>query len=178
VRGDRTINLAEAAVVRRIFRDYAAGKSPKRIAVELNMDGITAPGGGQWGFSTLNGNVSRGNGVLNNELYVGRLIWNRQHFIKAPETGKRQGRLNPKEDWIVQEVPELRIIDDVLWQAVKDRQAKLLFKCDQTAIPTWDRRRPRYLLSGLVRCGRCGGGCAMISKDQLGCSAARNKGRL
>jgi hypothetical protein len=49
VRGDRTVNEVQAEVIRRIFRDYVAGKSPKRIAVELNKDGISAPGGGEWG---------------------------------------------------------------------------------------------------------------------------------
>ena len=87
-RGERTINEAEAEIVRHIFREYAAGKSPKRIATELNAAGIPAPSGGAWGFSTLNGNVKRGNGILNNELYVGRLVWNRQRFIKDPDTGK------------------------------------------------------------------------------------------
>jgi len=53
IRGDRTINAAEAAVVRRIFRDYVVGKSAKRIATELNRDGISAPNGGDWGFSTI-----------------------------------------------------------------------------------------------------------------------------
>ena len=118
--------------------------------------------------------------MLNNELYVGRLVWNRQHFIKDPDTGKRQGRLNLKEDWIAQEVPELRIVDEALWQAVKARQATMQAKHgqhgEQAMIPLRDRQRPRYLLSGLIRCAVCGGGYSMISKDQLGCSAARNKG--
>jgi hypothetical protein len=30
-RGDRTINDAEATIVRRIFEDYATGKSPKAL---------------------------------------------------------------------------------------------------------------------------------------------------
>jgi hypothetical protein len=77
-------------VVRRIFRDYVLGKSAKRIAAELNKDGISAPNGGDWGFSTINGNAKRGNGVLNNEMYIGRIVWNRQRFIKDPETGKRR----------------------------------------------------------------------------------------
>ena len=33
--------------------------------------------------------VDVGTGILNNELYVGRLIWNRQRFVKDPETGHR-----------------------------------------------------------------------------------------
>lgn len=90
VRGDRTINEFQANVIRRIFRDYAAGKSANRIAVEFNKEGIRAPGGGDWGLSTINGNVKRGNGILNNEMYVGKLVWNRQRFIKDPDSGKRQ----------------------------------------------------------------------------------------
>lgn len=179
VRGDRTINEAEADTVRRIFRDYVAGKSPKRIAVELNKDGITAPGGGDWGFSTINGNAKRGNGILNNEMYVGKLVWNRQRFLKDPDTGKRQARPNPESEWIIQEVPELRILDDDLWQAAKARQAAIKYTRAESSEEEnhfRERRRPKYLFSGLTRCACCGGGYSMISADLVGCSTARNKG--
>jgi site-specific DNA recombinase len=46
VRGKRPINSAEAATLRRIFQAYAAGKSPKRIAWELNREGVPGPDGG------------------------------------------------------------------------------------------------------------------------------------
>lgn len=95
VRGDRTIDHQQAVVVCRIFDDYAAGKSAKRIAVELNREKVPAPSGGDWGFSTINGNPKRGTGVLNNELYIGKLVWNRQRFIKDPATGKRHPRDEP-----------------------------------------------------------------------------------
>ena len=48
-------------------------------------------------------------------------MWNRQRFLKSPETGKRVARLNPPDEWIVAEVPELRILDGGLWQAAKAR---------------------------------------------------------
>ncbi len=179
VRGDRAINAFQADVVRRIFRDYAVGKSAKRIAFELNKDSISAPGGGDWGFSTINGNPKRGNGILNNEMYVGKLVWNRQRFIKDPDTGKRQARMNPEAEWISQDVPELRILDDDLWQAVKERQkAVKRNRSDESETDNHfrDRRRPKYLFSGLTKCGCCGGGYAMISADLVGCSTARNKG--
>ena len=48
--------------------------------------------------------------ILNNEMYIGRLVWNRQRFVKDPDTGKRQARPNPVRDWITHEIPELRII--------------------------------------------------------------------
>jgi site-specific DNA recombinase len=48
--------------------------------------------------------------MANNELYIGRLVWNRLRYIKDPATGKRRSRLNPERDWIIKEAPELRII--------------------------------------------------------------------
>ena len=44
--------------------------------------------------------------------------------MKDPETGKRVTRLNPPEEWIAVEVPALRIVDDELWRAAKNRQAE------------------------------------------------------
>ena len=122
VTGEREIDAAEAAVVARIFRAYAAGRSPKRIALDLNAEGIPGPRGGAWSASTLNGNRARGTGILNNEMYVGRLVWNRQRFIKDPDTGKRVSRMNPQSEWIVQDVPELRIVDQERWDQAKARQ--------------------------------------------------------
>ena len=40
------------------------------------------------------GNAARGTGILNNELYIGRLVWNRLRYVKDPSTGKRVSRLN------------------------------------------------------------------------------------
>jgi hypothetical protein len=54
-RGARQINQIEAAVVRRIFADFAAGKSPRAIAAELNREGISGPGGRTWGDTTIRG---------------------------------------------------------------------------------------------------------------------------
>ena len=41
---------------------------------------------------------------------------------KDPETGKRISRPNLPETWQVVEVPNLRIIDDELWNAVQVRK--------------------------------------------------------
>ncbi len=179
LRGDRRINVVEAAIVQRIFAEYAAGKSPRRIAWDLNADGISAPGGPSWGPSTINGNAARGTGILNNELYIGELVWNRQRYAKNPDSGKRIARQNPPELWVRTAVPELRIIDDVLWQRVKARQQTIRARIgehDDSAPAFWQGQRPRTLLSGLMRCGACGGGYSKISATLFGCSTARNKG--
>ncbi|MFB3099807.1 MAG: recombinase family protein, partial [Acidimicrobiia bacterium] len=50
--GEREINPDQAAIVKRIFRDYADGTAPRRIAGRLNAEGIPSPRGGQWNAST------------------------------------------------------------------------------------------------------------------------------
>ena len=108
--------------VRRIFQDYAKGISPKKIAEALNLEGIPGPQGGAWGTSTIHGNRERGTGILNNELYLGRQIWNRLRYVKDPQTAKRISRLNPETDWVITDVPDLRIIDDALSSDTIDQQ--------------------------------------------------------
>jgi DNA invertase Pin-like site-specific DNA recombinase len=182
VRGDRRISEGEAAIVRRIFGDYAAGLSSKVIAKRLNAEGVPGPSGKGWGPSTIHGNRERGTGILNNELYIGRLVWNRLRYVKAPDTGKRVSRQNPDSSLVVKDVPHLRIIAQELWDRVKARQGALSLKQADAAeagrkVPGfWDRRRPRTLFSGLMKCGCCGGGFIKISQHYFGCAAARNKG--
>src|SRR6266436_9847203 len=184
IRGERKINAAEAAVVRRIFREFAAGRSPRAIATDLNRDGIPGPFGHTWGDTTIRGHASRGNGVVNNELYAGVLVWNRQRFIKDPSTGKRVSRPNPEAKWIRTEVPELRMVDDELWQRVKLRQAELAKQFEATTkgvraarAERLNRlRRPAFLLSGLLTCGCCGGKYGIVVNDRYGCLGHFRKG--
>jgi DNA invertase Pin-like site-specific DNA recombinase len=82
--GKREIVPVQAEVIRRIFRDYAAGVSWMALAKRLNADHVLGPGGASWIPSTIHGNPARGTGVLNNELYVGRLVWNRLRYVKDP----------------------------------------------------------------------------------------------
>ncbi|WP_420818593.1 recombinase family protein [Paracoccus endophyticus] len=122
----------------------------------------------------MHGNRERGTGILNNELYIGRQVWNRLRYVKDPGTGKRISRLNPETEWVITEGPDLRIIDDALWDQGRSRQGALTSK--NTDVPVRDRRRPKFLFSELMHCGGCGAGFSKISKDSFGCSAARNKG--
>src|ERR687897_1453238 len=174
--GEREIEPPQAQVVERIFRDFTAGVSPKQIAKNLNREGVPGPFGGAWSPSTIYGNAKRGTGILNNELYIGRLIWNRLRYVKNPDTGKRVSRLNPSSEWMSKDVPELRIVPDDVWTAAKARQ-----KQTRHAVATAGRigvaRRPPYLFSGLTKCGVCGAGFIMSSKNRLGCFSARDQGR-
>ncbi|WP_424578120.1 recombinase family protein [Bradyrhizobium sp. USDA 326] len=63
------------------------GNSPRDIAAALNKKGVPGPRGGAWNASTIDGSRKRLNGILQNELYAGRIIWNRQRprgSVKIP----------------------------------------------------------------------------------------------
>jgi site-specific DNA recombinase len=178
VRGERRINPTEAAVVRGIFQAFGGGKSPRAIARQLNADRVPGPRGKTWTASTIHGNRERGTGILNNELYVGRLVWNRLRYIKDPATGKRISKLNASELWINKDLPDLRIVDEPLWTAVKEHQTALALpersKNIRNALNA--RHRARCLLSGLLKCGVCGAGYTLIGSDRYGCANHINRG--
>ena len=185
ITGERTIDDAEAAVVVRVFEQYGAGVSPKKIALALNEAGVSAPRGGAWTASTINGNRARGTGILNNELYVGRLIWNRLTYVKDPDTSRRRSRPRASRERVATEVQELRIVPMELWAKAKDRQARLDALAVSAAIESpvestppqfWKQQRPRFLFSGLMHCGACGAGFTKISVRHFGCAGARLKG--
>jgi site-specific DNA recombinase len=172
-RGELAIVPEEAAVVARIFGAFVAGVSPKAIAKTLNADRVPGPRGAAWSPSTIHGHAGRGTGILNNELYIGRRVWNRQKYEKDPDTGKRISRPNPRAEWIVTDVPDLRILDDALWQQAKARQAATRSTMTQGLVRA---RRPKYLFSGLTVCASCGGGFILSSHDLLTCFNARDRG--
>jgi site-specific DNA recombinase len=88
----------EAATVCRIFEMYADGWSPRAIATRLNAEGVSSLGAswkrskrrkdGKWLASAIAGDSKRGTGILNNEVYIGRMVWNRSKWTKDPDTGK------------------------------------------------------------------------------------------
>lgn len=85
------------------------------------------------------------------------------------------------EEWVIADVPELRILDDDLWRRVKQRQTAISGKVtpdgDEAAAPRPERaRRATYLFSGLLVCGCCGASYTLINKTRYGCAALRNKG--
>jgi DNA invertase Pin-like site-specific DNA recombinase len=170
--GVLAIDEAEAETVRRICRDYLAGFSPREIAVTLNKEGISGPRGGVWNASTIAGSRTRRNGILQNELYGGRIVWNRQTFIKDPETGKRISRPNPPDAWMSAAAEQLRIVGAEVWQRVQARIG------DRAGTPL--KARPVHLLSGLLKCGCCGSGYSGCGSDKRGtllaCSRMRETG--
>ena len=176
--GERRINPVEAEIVRRIFQDYAGGQSPRLLARDLNAEGLPGPGGRPWIDTTLRGQAERGTGILNNSIYVGELAWNRCSYVKNPSTGKREARVNPTDQWEHRSIPELRIVEQAVWDRVKARQAAASFEMgrDDSGHALNRTHRRRFVLSGLLRCGVCGGGYTIMAKDRYGCAAHTKSG--
>src|SRR5262249_61500222 len=103
----------------------------------------------------------------------------RLRYSKHPNPGKRRSRLTPKSAWIEQPGPDLRIVDEALWQRVRERQRAVRRDTrpdTRQPAPFWAGRRARYLFSGLIKCGACGGNYVVISKHLYGCARARDRG--
>ena len=188
----RVIDPGTAEVVRRVFTMYADGMSPRRIAAQLNSEGVPSPGAlwrrktrrtdAKWLASAIHGDPKRGAGILNNELYVGRVVWNRRQMKKQPGTSKRVARMRTAEDRVVHEEPSLRIISDELWQRVKDRQAKQAHELGTRVVGGLRKHKPgagrpaKYLLSGLLKCSECHAGFILSNGTRYQCASHVNGG--
>ncbi len=176
----REIDPEQAKWVKQIFEWYAEGNSPRWIVKKLNEMSIPSPRGKNWSYNSVYANKEKGSGILSNQLYVGEMIWNRTQWIKDPDTGVKKRFERPESEWIVKDMPELRIIDQNLWDAVKARQAKTTQASAKIRERLHANARtgagPKYLFSGLLQCGECGGNFIIINAKSYGCANRRNKG--
>jgi site-specific DNA recombinase len=160
------IEEKEAAVVRRIFKLSADGMSLKSIATELNRERVSPPRPramsrqASWCPTAIRE-------MLRRELYIGRVIWNRSRFTKVPGTNRRVARPRPRSEWRISDRPELRIINDELWQRVQAknlRMAKLYGGHHQGLLNR--SASSRNLLTGFLKCGLCGGNLVIVTGRQ------------
>lgn len=170
--GERSIDPAQREIVCEIFQKYSSGTPPRSIAAALNARGVRAGRGGTWCASAIYGDMKRGIGILANQIYRGRMIWNRSHWPKDLD-GRRRRVERPESEWIITEHPELRIVDEALWQRVQARFAEVRHRMPSSRHPG---ARPKYLLSGLMKCGSCGATMVVVDRYRYGCAANKDRG--
>ena len=158
----------EAKIVREIFDWSASGYSLKKIAGLLNERKVPPPQRrsdrrhATWCPSAIRA-------MLRRELYVGRRIWNQTKFVKTPGTNKRISRPRPRNEWQVQNVSELRIVSDDLWNRVQKRQDRLKeIYAESGRKPVSRGASSPYLLSGFLVCGTCGAKLIIVSGGGAG----------
>lgn len=176
VNGVREINEAEAEVIRRVYREYAEGRTIPEIVAGLNQDRIPAPGGGLWKRNAIMGGAKKQEGILRNEIYLGKLVANRHHVVRDPVTNRKRFVLNPETQWTKVDVPHLRIVTDDQWAAVQKRDRPRPTEEQDTPAPP----KPRVLkvhnqhaLTGWVKCGWCGGPKSLANESRYLCSTHR-----
>ncbi len=115
---DRTgliVDDDQMAVVRRIFKAVAAGKTIHSVAKELEADGIPSPGGKKrW----LDQSIRR---LIFNDAYSGVWYYGRDRVTLTPDDPKRNRRFkrNDPADWIGVPVPSSGIPPETI-QAARD----------------------------------------------------------
>lgn len=135
---------AQAAIVRRIFTEYASGRSARAIALGLNEDGITTGHGRPWVPLKIHRTIT-------NVGYIARRVHRGEDFAPA--------------DW------EPLVGDELFALCARRREAA-----------SWRRGSAvTSLLSGLGRCGVCGGRMAVKhanSRAYYGCQVSYCSFRL
>ena len=144
------INEDQAAIVRQMFEWYDSGKfkGTNSLALYLTDRGVpTAKNKKVWHRQVVKQ-------ILTNEAYAGTFYQNKWdtegNYVRKQSGKKQEYKLRPREEWIPVEIP-----------AIVSRE---LFDNVQVRLGQAKRRsagysKHDYLLSGLVRCGRCG--CTM-----------------
>ena len=156
----------QSAVVLEMFERYANGEPPRAIAADFNVREIPSPG------SSWRRRVRRCHGwmgsaiytILVNELYTGHVQWNQHRYERDPDTKIHKRRARPESEWLSYQDDSLRIVSDELWR-----------RCLRRRAPNPDVRlksggRPRFLLSGIMKCGVCGASYVMKNQRDYGCA--------
>ena len=138
-----SINENEAKAIRQIFQWYTEeGYGGSKIANMLNERGIKTKRGNNWSQNS----VCR---ILTNEIYTGKII-NGKEEIADFLTGQR--REKDESEWLVTIRPELRIVEDEVFDKAQDI---LKGRHDSFKI-THERQSNKYLFSTLIKCKECG----------------------
>ncbi|MCB4802168.1 DNA invertase Pin-like site-specific DNA recombinase [Methylobacterium brachiatum] len=131
-------------VVKRIFAMRADGVTYRAISGMLHREGVRSHRGGRI--------TSQGvEGMLRNARYIGLLFHNRTQTVKDPDSGSKKVHVRPRDEWIVTEVPEARIVEQEVWDRVRAIQASQVSHAFEPK-----EERASYLLSGRVACPECG----------------------
>ena len=132
---------SEAKVVNNIFQVFISHNSIRKTAHALNNQGFRTRNGGHWGTVSVHR-------ILTNPTYIGKTWYGKRR--SDPVTGKLIAQ--DKQDWIICDGQHPSIIDVDTYESVQ-----LMLKSISTK-PTNSKRN--YLLSGILKCGLCGGAMA------------------
>lgn len=147
-----------APVVKRIFRQAANGDSSRRIALDLNQDGIIPPlkyrvlyrddfsevGASRmsdiWNYTT----VKR---ILKNRVYLGHTVLGRSRKVSVKS--KKKVAI-PKEDWAVTENTHEALVTTEIFELAQENLGR-----GTSCYKAYNHVR-KSIFSGIAVCGKCG----------------------
>jgi DNA invertase Pin-like site-specific DNA recombinase len=139
------IDPEPAAIVRQAFQWSAEGLGDDRVRARLaDLTGCTWP-------------KNRVRRLLANPIYIGQLAWGRSRV--APKAGQAKRRTRSVEPAVMVDKPDLRIIDQALWDQVQARKAATRAHYSIGANgtkPAAGTTTTKYVLTGILRCPECG----------------------
>ncbi len=128
----------EAPIVREMFQGYIENRSLRKTTQGLNSRGIRTRNGASWAASS----VRR---VLSNPTYTGKTWYGKRKV--NPENGRLEAV--SENEWKVADGQHEAIVSEEIFREAQEILASRYNK------PT--RANHQYLLTGLLKCGICGG---------------------
>ena len=154
----------QGAVVKRVYAMYLAGESAYSIAKKLKAEGVAGQGGGPMCDATIKDMVT-------NPSYTGTMVLQKWYFTERHVRKHNKGELPRYE---VEGMYEPLVSKEDYQRAMEIRE------CRAARMPNAHPVLTRF--SGLVKCGKCGGG---VSRRTLSnkrkawkCNASERKGRM
>ena len=152
------IDEREASIVKLIYTMYISGKSTHAIAAYLDKKGYKTRTGKQF-YSKFVCDI------LKNQIYTGKIVWNRKHYDKNQKTKKHYKYIrNDPSKILVAQGRHKPIIDEEDFAEVQ----KLIANKTRTWRPR--AKNQEYLLTGLITCAKCNHrytGVSSISNHRL-----------
>lgn len=149
--GDRN----EIKTVRHIFHLKCSGYGYRAIADSLNKEGIACPQRGRWRNKNQMWSAGTIQSILTNPVYCGDRIYNRHPLSRKRISEQnvlgvtKERWISTEKEWIVQHGAHPSIVSrDVFTKANSSR--KLAKRSNQHF------HTSPYLLTGLIKCARCG----------------------
>lgn len=130
-----------APVVKLIFDMYRSGNGTTRIADKLNEAGIPAQRIDKWGPESIAG-------ILRNEHYLGKVVWNKRPKKKKVVEGEVVVSRARSNEYLIYDGKHPAIVDQETWDAVQEMLGK---------IPP-NKKAHNFFnpLAGILYCEKCG----------------------
>jgi len=147
IEGKLVVNDEEAETVKEIFELRASGKGYKSIAGILNAKGKKTKGAD--GKPSGSFSVNAVKTILENEKYTGHMTWGK---LRDWNSKRRKGKTEPTK---IENTHEA-IIDKKLWDKVQEVK-----RIKSESSISESNFKGEFILSGLLRCPKCGAGTVM-----------------